>query len=125
MNRNTALISIRSALNLATEQSTASEKFQNLTLRPVLKFQNDLLVEVFRQYAVKRKFKLELKSKAEQQTFIQQALSKDQMFKSKILGIILAHFTIEEYMEYIENESEYNRRIITMTIQRLESQLIN
>lgn len=35
--------------------SLPEEKFQNQTLRPILKWQNELLLEVFRNYASKQK----------------------------------------------------------------------
>ena len=38
-----------------TANSSTEEVFQNQTLRPILKFQNDLFIEVFRNYAVKQK----------------------------------------------------------------------
>ena len=36
-------------------QSLDIETFQNETLRPILKFQNDLLLEVYRQYIAQYK----------------------------------------------------------------------
>ena len=51
-----AILEIRGeSIGVITETSSAEEKFQNLTLRPILKFQNDLFLEVFRNYAVKQK----------------------------------------------------------------------
>ena len=38
-----------------TESSSSEERFQNQTLRPILKFQNDLFLEVFKNYATKQK----------------------------------------------------------------------
>ncbi len=124
MNRTENLSRIRLTLNLSTEQSTPIEKFQNEVLRPILKFQNDLLIHIFQQYAIKRKSKFALKSKIEQQQFIQQSLTKDQRLKQLFLGVVIGHFTTDEYNTYISNESEYNRRMTTMLIQRLDNQLI-
>ena len=51
-----SLLEIRGAsIGVITEQSSSEEKFQNQTLRPILKFQNELFIEVFRNYAVKQK----------------------------------------------------------------------
>ena len=51
-----SLLEIRGAsIGMITEQSSSEEKFQNQTLRPILKFQNELFIEVFRNYAVKQK----------------------------------------------------------------------
>ena len=53
------------------------EHFQNKTLRPVIKLQNDLLVEAFKNYANKHKgafYGLSLEKKME---YIERAIQKD------------------------------------------------
>ena len=49
------LIQLRPALSLSTEQSGAIEQFQNQTLRPILKLQHDLLVQMFLSQVQKHK----------------------------------------------------------------------
>ena len=51
------LKSIRPEILSATinDNMCADERFQNLVLRPIIKFQNDLLIEVFRNYVEKHK----------------------------------------------------------------------
>ena len=41
----------KSATGIINEDSSAEERFQNQTLRPILKLQNELLLEVFINYA--------------------------------------------------------------------------
>ena len=99
------------------------EAFQNDVLRPILKFQNDLLLQIFIDYANQYKgifFKL---SNQEKLTYIQQALSTNQRLRSLILGTIVGLFAVEDFGYYKLNSSALNKRIITMTIQRLQSQL--
>jgi len=99
------------------------EAFQNNVLRPILKFQNDLLLQIFIDYANQYKgvfFKL---SDHEKLSYIQQALSTNQRLRSQILGTIVGLFTVEDFGYYKLNSSALNKRIITMTIQRLQSQL--
>ena len=43
------------SLGTVSENSSFEEKFQNKTLRPILKFQNELFLEVFKNYAIKQK----------------------------------------------------------------------
>ena len=51
-----AILEIRGeSIGTVTDRSSVEEKFQNQTLRPILKFQNDLFIEVFRNYATKQK----------------------------------------------------------------------
>ena len=99
------------------------EAFQNNVLRPILKFQNDLLLQIFIDYANQYKgvfFKL---SDHEKLSYIQQALSTNQRLRSLILGTIVGLFAVEDFGYYKLNSSALNKRIITMTIQRLQSQL--
>ena len=99
------------------------EAFQNNVLRPILKLQNDLLLQIFIDYANQYKgvfFKL---SDHEKLSYIQQALSTNQRLRSLILGTIVGLFTVEDFGYYKLNSSALNKRIITMTIQRLQSQL--
>ena len=99
------------------------EAFQNNVLRPILKFQNDLLLQIFIDYTNQYKgvfFKL---SDHEKLSYIQQALSTNQRLRSLILGTIVGLFTVEDFGYYKLNSSALNKRIITMTIQRLQSQL--
>ena len=99
------------------------ESFQNYVLRPILKFQNELLLESFMNHARQHKdvfFKLPA---PQQKNYIYQSVNTNQKFRSKLIVMVIALFTIEEYRYYILNLSALNKRIISMLIQRLESQL--
>ncbi len=43
------------SLGTITSQSSFEEVFQNKTLRPILKLQNDLFIQVFINYAIKQR----------------------------------------------------------------------
>jgi hypothetical protein len=99
------------------------EAFQNNILRPILKFQNDLLLQIFIDYTNQYKgifFKL---SDQEKLTYIKKAVSTNQRLRSLILGTIVGLFAVEDFSYYKLNSSALNKRIITMVIQRLQSQL--
>lgn len=102
--------------------TSQSEHFQNVTLRPILKWQHDLLIQVFQQYTVQRKnvfHKLSFEKKLE---YIENSIRKDLTFRSLLIGIIVGHFTKEEYQIYIHNETELRKRLINMLIERIKSQ---
>jgi hypothetical protein len=99
------------------------EYFQNATLRPVIKFQNGLLVEVFRNYIHKHKsvfYGLSLPKKLE---YIEHAIQKDMKFRNSLKGMIIGQFTTEEYITYIQNSSSLNKRMMNMVIERLKDQV--
>lgn len=106
-----------------SEQSSQEEQFQNRTLRPILKFQNDLLIESFKNYFNKQKnvfYNLTLDKKM---NYIDNAVQKDIKFRNSLKGIILGLFTIEEYKEYIKNSSNLNKRMMILLIERIKSQI--
>ncbi|MFV8358534.1 glyoxalase, partial [Flavobacterium sp. XS1P32] len=55
--------------------------------------------------------------------FIEHAIQKDSKFRSAFKGMVLALFTIDEYLEYIKNASNLNKRMMSMLIERFKSQV--
>ena len=119
-----AILELReSAIGIISEDSSAEERFQNQTLRPILKLQNELLLEVFINYAKVQKgvfFELSLSKK---QLYIENALQKDVKFSNSLKGMIIGLFTIAEYKEYSLNTSNINKRIANLLMERFKSQM--
>jgi hypothetical protein len=119
--RSQQLSSIRPTLELDSTQSTPAEQFQNQTLRPILKFQHELLVAAFRAYIDKRHgvfFQLSAKDRVE---WIKHSVQKDQSLRNTLTGMVIGHFSLEEWDSFQANEAEHSRRLIQMLIQRLQS----
>jgi len=111
------------ALGLITFQSSNEESFQNKTLRPILKLQNDMFIAVFVNYAIKQKnvfFNLTPEKKL---AYIENVIQRDIKFRNSLKGIIIGLFTIDEYNEYIQNSSNLNKRMMNLLIERLKSQV--
>ena len=102
-----------------------AERFQNTTLRPILKFQNDLLVAVFRQYIRQRKNVFASLSRARKEAYIDHALHHDLRFRDGLIGTIVGQFTVEEYGRYLEQENELRRRIVDLLARRLKDQILD
>lgn len=105
------------------ETSTLEEKFQNQTLRPILKFQNDLFIEVFKNYATKQKGVFFSLSPEKKMQYIENSIQRDIKFRNSLKGIIIGMFTISEYKEYILNSSNLNKRMMNLLIERLKNQI--
>ncbi|CAL2065405.1 glyoxalase [Tenacibaculum sp. 190524A05c] len=108
---------IRPVLNL--NFSGATEAFQNITLRPILKLQHSIIILMFKSWAVKHKIRLFSITVEGLKEILEKSLSKNNAIKNQLLGITIGHFTDEEYETYALNSSEYNKRIFTMIKQRL------
>lgn len=123
-NRDLNLKALRPLIPTISEEDVTSdsELFQNITLRPILKLQHDLLLQTFQQYVIHRKnvfLKLPPEKKLE---YIENSIRKDLNFRSLLIGMIVGHFTIEELNLYSERENELRKRLINMLIERIKSQ---
>ena len=108
----------------ATEKCSTEEKFQNTTLRQVIKLQHPLLIALFQDYAITRRTILNTLTEQRAKRFIESALSKDIAFKNKMIGLVVGQFTLEEFALYSTASSEFNKRIFAMIKKRLKDSLL-
>tara|TARA_R110000744_G_scaffold271773_3_gene384793 strand:- start:590 stop:994 length:405 start_codon:yes stop_codon:yes gene_type:complete len=125
MDRSQKLLSIRPLISSAkiVQNMTEEERFQNQTLRPILKLQNDLLLASFKNYIKKMKntfYELKLEKRMD---YITKSIQKDIKFRNSLKGMITGQFTFEEYELYIQNSSALNKRMMNMAIKRLQDQI--
>ena len=123
--RDQQLLAIRPIISsiLMTDNMSNEEHFQNMTLRPVIKLQNDLLIEVFKNYITKHKnvfYQLTLERRLH---YIANAIQKDIKFRNALKGMVIGQFTSHEYSKYIENSSALNKRMMTIVKQRLQNSI--
>ena len=105
------------------EKMSIQERFQNETLRPILKLQNSLFIEIFQNYIEKHKGIYHKFNLNEKLNYIESCLIKDQKLRNYLKGIIIGHFTLEEYGIYKKQSSELSKRMINMLNERLKDQL--
>lgn len=123
-NRDAALLELRGgSLGKLTSEWSLEEAFQNNTLRPVLKLQNNLLLQVFIHHIKQQKSNFLELSPDKKVTYIEQTIQRDQPLRDSIKGLIIGMFTIEEYLEYTKNRSALNKRMTGLVLERLKSQL--
>jgi hypothetical protein len=104
-------------------QSSSDENFQNEVLRPILKLQNDLFIASFHNYICKYKRDFYSLSVEKKLATIENAIQKDIKFRNALKGMIIALFTVDEYLLYIKNSSSLNKRMMNMLIERLKNQI--
>lgn len=120
-----AILELRGgSIGIINDNSSSEERFQNTTLRPILKFQNDLFVEVFKNYAVKQKGVFFTLSPEKKMSYIENVIQRDIKFRNSLKGIVIGMFTLDEYQDYILNSSNLNKRMMNLLIERLKSQII-
>ncbi len=111
------------SLGTITSQSSLEEVFQNKTLRPILKLQNDLFIQVFINYAMKQKNVFFSLTPEKKMAYVENVIQRDIKFRNSLKGMVIAFFTLDEYAEYIQNSSNLNKRMMNMLIERLKSQI--
>lgn len=99
------------------------ERFQNLVLRPIINLQNDLFIEVFKNYIAKHKLMFCDLSLEKRLDFIESAINRDIKFRNSLKGIVIGLFTVEEYLVYIQNSSALNKRMMQIVKERLISNM--
>ncbi len=124
-NQRNKIIDLRPSIPTIIEEKTCSsaEQFQNRSLRPILKFQNELLLDIFRHYIEKRKGIFHQLTLPKKKQYIEDSIRKDQKFKQLLLGTSIGQFTVDEWKIYREEEKEMSRRLTNLLIQRLQDQV--
>lgn len=123
--RNQNLLNIRPDILTTTINKNMSndERFQNMTLRPIIKLQHDLFIEVFKNYIAKHKnvfYELSIEKKLD---YTENAIHKDMKFRNSLKGMVIGQFTTDEYKLYIQNSSALNKRMMNIVKERLLSNI--
>ena len=118
MNRDEMLVALRPSLNLENIDTKTLEVFQNQTLRPILKLQQDLTFSLLENH---KYYKTQSNTNAPRQQyeiFLKKYLQSNTDLKHQILGAIIGQFTSKELEIYFTERKEINKRIMAMQIKR-------
>jgi ribosome-binding factor A len=117
------IILIRPLLNLpSVEDTTPIESFQNQTLRPILKFQHEIINLQFKYHIRQRNTPFETLPNASREKAIILILQKDLALRNQLFGMIVGLFTCSELQFYLENEPELSKRMRDLLTQRIASE---
>lgn len=115
---------LRETLDLPLFDTTnATETFQNQTLRPVLKLQNEIYLIFFKDYALHKISDFDTLKKEQKINFTDQSLQKDNALRNTMIGITIGMLTPEEMEIYLSDTKSFNKRIISMLTERIKNQL--
>jgi len=125
MDRNSTLLNLRLKLDLEETKEGSLEHFQNQVLRPILKFQNDLVIEYIDSHPqfVPLKSKINHQDIKSYQEVLIKFIKSNNAFRNQLYGMIVGMMTKDEYQVYLKDKSEYNRRIVSMYLERVLSQI--
>lgn len=106
-----------------TDIMSDDERFQNITLRPIVKLQGDLFLEVFKNYIKKHKNVFYELTISKRLFYIENAIQKDVKFRNSLKGMVIGQLTIDEYVIYIQNSSALNKRMMYLVKRSLQENI--
>jgi len=118
---NAQRIALRPQLNLPAGKSGPEETFQNDTLRPILKLQHPLLLQLFAAYVQKRKPRLMQMADNDRAEWIREVLRNDLRLRNQLCGMVMGMFTETEMQWFLDNEAEAMQRLASLLTQRVMS----
>ena len=119
--RDAALRALRPHVS-AEPSATAAEAFLHRTLRPVLKLQNDALLDVVAADVANRVPGFAAFDPADQRARLMGLLKQDARLKRVVLGLVLGVLTADERAFALNHEAEVRRRIGVLAAERVVSQ---
>lgn len=106
-----------------TEKMSKEEQFQNSILRPIIKMKHDLLIAHFKNYISPKKLPWQELPDRKKINSIERAFSRDLNFRNEVRGLVIGHFTLEEYHQYTKMVRDSDKRINNIITERIISHL--
>lgn len=125
MNRDEALHGIRPEITIELiGVKNEEEQFMHETLRPVLKFQHQLIVRLVKNEKTLPIDSLNGKQRtnAEKRKLITDFFQKNQKLKTSLIGITIGMFHQSELETYLLHKKAFDKRIVEMIITRFLSE---
>jgi hypothetical protein len=125
MNRDEFLLANRPTIAIENPESITEDlsRFQNFTLRAVLKLQNDVLARICVDFLQKNYKNFSQQQSLDKVKLLQQALKSNIQLKTLLFGVIAGFLTSEELDFYLQNTSEINKRLSAFIFKRVSEQL--
>ena len=95
------------------------ENFQNDTIRPILKMQNDLIIILAQEFLKHRNVTWEKIREKDPFQWLNLNIKRDIPVKHLMIGMVIGQFNGEELKEYLSFQKEMNKRIINMMTERI------
>jgi hypothetical protein len=112
MERSQTVLELRPILNLkATENQSDIERFQNDTIRPIIKFQHEVILALV--------FNHKFYEKSVNRAALKSFLNGQKELRHQLIGLVIGLFDLSEFEAYQLNAPEYQRRIIQIVSQRV------
>jgi hypothetical protein len=106
-------------LLILNKADSLEENFQNETLRPILKLQNDLIITLAQEFLKHRNVSWEKIREKDPLQWLNLNIKRDIPFRNQLIGMVIGQFSKNELDEYLTFQKEINKRIINMMTERI------
>ncbi|MFM6965661.1 MAG: hypothetical protein ACKOWM_08795 [Sphingomonadales bacterium] len=120
MRPNVNLVELRPEVHREVMETSPIEKFQNEVLRPILKFQHELLLAEWQVNPLFKQIK-ENPHPAQQRKLLSAVFSKNIPLLQRFTGMVIGMLTIEEYLFYLSEKTVIDKRIKELLLTRFLS----
>lgn len=125
MNTNERSGPVRPSVETEPTAVSPAELFQNQTIRPILKLLDDSIETLWQHHWPKRKTPFDRLNRQEKTAYIGRVVRDDTRLRLTLIGMVLGHFTPDEWVTFTANEAEITRRIGSLLTQRLQSHVLS
>ncbi|NCP85381.1 MAG: hypothetical protein GW809_08755 [Bacteroidetes bacterium] len=108
-----------SVITKNTNNTSELELFQNEVLRPILKFQQPVLIALANNETLLQKQLKKTSSREDFTIVLQSYISKEATFRHVLIGSVIGLFTEIELHFYLKEKKSCNKRILTMISKRI------
>lgn len=116
MDRDKQVTALRPSIN--TVETKDIEQFQNEVLRPILKLQHPITLQLLDSSKHFTQQALTLDNRAKYEAQVEKYLQSDTAFRQRLIGTILGMMTSSELVYYSDHTREVNKRIMSMQVKR-------
>ena len=120
--RTERLKQVRPVLTLDTTEARPVERFQNETLRPILKLLNPTILRLVAARLARYGTGFANMARADQEARLRNLLTEDSRLKRTLLGMVVGHLTEDELETYLAHKDEVRRRTGPMLQARVQDQ---
>ena len=120
MSRDQNILELRPTIHREVIESNSLEHFQNEVLRPILKFQHELLLKEWQSNPYFEKIK-ELQSQGEKRSQLAVLFSKNPVLFSRFIGMCVGLFSTSEFEFYQNEKSQIDKRLKELLLTRFLS----
>jgi len=121
--RDERLTRVRPVLALDTSESGLVERFQNETLRPILKLLNPTILRLVADRLSRYGVGFAAMDRDNQRDRLRNLLKEDGRLKRTLLGMVVGHLTEDELDTYLAHKDEVRRRTVPMLLARAQDQI--